>query len=1044
MVDARAAHLRAWPNAKISPPSPRALLSRPRLRDAISRAVAAGQVTFIAAPGGSGKTSLLADWARHAAVPVAWYALDPADRDTRRLVSGLCAAVERVLPGVAATALAALDGGAQEAAAIGLLLGALEGQPLALVLDDFQHLDDLPEAVGLWDHLLRFRPPTLALIILSRSIPLFGFSTLAALDELAALGRDDLRFDAAEAAGLLGAHGLHGETVDGMVRRSGGWAAGLLLLARAAPDEMRFLRARADALMEYLGHEMVAALPADVRRFMLESAALGTVSAEETDALLGRSDSAAYYAEVAARGLFLEQRDGLYRYHDLFGDYLVGALRAENQDRLREVRRTAAAHWIEGGDLPRGLALLASNEDWSEVAAVLDRERVTVWAHGLLGTALAYAERLPDDYRTPRLITLAGHAREQRGEYEQALALADRAMAAAAAEEDWLPPAVLRAQVLVRAQRYEETVRSADAALAVAQRVEHVAAAMQLREIRGEASLRLGRIAAGHDDLLAALTVYERDGDVIAQARVLTNLATQLVESGRPGEAEEYLIRAQELWQRIGNSPFLGYVHLTWSLARVLTGDVASAREQVEQALRLARDGGIALLECEAMAAMADIAAQDGNAREAESHGVEAANMAARLDLGPALNTALRARIAGALLRRDRAAARRLIDEARRLAATPADMALTDLLEGTLALRTRSYGRAIDLLDQATPRLIAVNQPHSAARALLLGAEAALVSGRVRRAEDTLNRMSELVRPLGCEGYLRPIARWSTRVLEQRRTLRRLRRDTRLLLEQLDSGTPALTLLPPVDDAVVPPPPEVRLSPFGVGRLEINGAPVDLSVLPQAAREVLFYSVHMGRPVRRDEIIEAVFGGSVAQQVSQALWDASRNLRRLFGESSWGPRGGAYALYCPVVSDEHLFHGATSRALSDARLEDRIDAAETALSLFGAGGYLEWCENLWAQSQRARVGEAAISVACALARLYAKAGRPDDAVAVCRRASVWDPLDEEPRLTMIQILCDIGSMDAALREYQAYRRVLREERIAPSTAMVAIGATLIP
>ena len=244
MVDAPASHLRAWPLAKISPPSPRALLSRPRLRDAISRAVAAGQVTFIAAPGGSGKTSLLADWARHADGPVAWYALDPADRDTRRLAAGLCASVERVLPGTAGTALAALEGGAHEVAAIGLLLGALEGRPLALVLDDFQHLDDLPEAVGLWDHLLRFRPPTLALIILSRSIPLFGFSTLAALDELAALGREDLRFDADEARALLAAHGLPGETATQMVKRSGGWAAGLLLLAHAVPDGVRFLRAR--------------------------------------------------------------------------------------------------------------------------------------------------------------------------------------------------------------------------------------------------------------------------------------------------------------------------------------------------------------------------------------------------------------------------------------------------------------------------------------------------------------------------------------------------------------------------------------------------------------------------------------------------------------------------------------------------------------------------------------------------------------------------------------------------------------------------------
>ncbi len=160
-----------WPTAKISPPpvrthaGRRVIVSRPRLLAPLNDAVRAGRVTLVVAPGGAGKTSLLADWAQQAPLPVAWYALDALDCDSHRLMRGICAAVERALPGAAERALAALDAGAQAAAA-GLLLGALEGEPCALVLDDFQHLDDHPDTVALWDHLLRFRPPTLSLVIL--------------------------------------------------------------------------------------------------------------------------------------------------------------------------------------------------------------------------------------------------------------------------------------------------------------------------------------------------------------------------------------------------------------------------------------------------------------------------------------------------------------------------------------------------------------------------------------------------------------------------------------------------------------------------------------------------------------------------------------------------------------------------------------------------------------------------------------------------------------------------------------------------------------
>jgi hypothetical protein len=56
------------------------VLSRRRLNDWLDEA-AAGRVVLVIAEAGFGKTTLLADWARHTNRLTTWYRLEPADRD---------------------------------------------------------------------------------------------------------------------------------------------------------------------------------------------------------------------------------------------------------------------------------------------------------------------------------------------------------------------------------------------------------------------------------------------------------------------------------------------------------------------------------------------------------------------------------------------------------------------------------------------------------------------------------------------------------------------------------------------------------------------------------------------------------------------------------------------------------------------------------------------------------------------------------------------------------------------------------------------------
>jgi two-component SAPR family response regulator len=116
-------------------------------------------------------------------------------------------------------------------------------------------------------------------------------------------------------------------------------------------------------------------------------------------------------------------------------------------------------------------------------------------------------------------------------------------------------------------------------------------------------------------------------------------------------------------------------------------------------------------------------------------------------------------------------------------------------------------------------------------------------------------------------------------------------------------------------------------------------------------------------------------------------------------------------------------------------------AAEEALAIAGAGGYLEWCDSLWAATERNRVARLVKRVALALAQLYGEGGRREDAIAVCRQAIALDPLDEEPRRTLIRHLVVAGQAQEAQREYASYCRLVREElEVEPSPELRALAA----
>jgi LuxR family transcriptional regulator, maltose regulon positive regulatory protein len=348
-------------------------------------------VVSVSAPGGYGKTTLLAQWASRDARPFAWVAVDADDNDS--VLLGRCVedALRRAgVVGAPRNRRPVDTLGAAEILTRLRRLVATASRPFVLVLDDVHELSS-DGSERLLGALARSLPDGSQLVLSGRGEAWFLVAAARAEGRVVEIGVNDLALSADEGRSLLAAvqPDAPPDEADRYVTRAEGWAAGLYLMALARQGGEPELSAADRSVEDYLWSQHLAALPGETLTFLRLTSVLERMCGDLCDAALERTGSARLLDTLEQANLFvipLDRERRWYRYHDLFRGVLRRELERDDPESAAAVRRRAAEWCREYGDPGRAMRYAVEVGDADAMARIFVEKAFPMFRSGRLPT----------------------------------------------------------------------------------------------------------------------------------------------------------------------------------------------------------------------------------------------------------------------------------------------------------------------------------------------------------------------------------------------------------------------------------------------------------------------------------------------------------------------------------------------------------------------------------------------------------------------------------------------------------------------------------
>ena len=453
--------------AKISPPRlTENVYLRKRLFKNLDNALKK-PVVWIAAPGGSGKTTLIASYFKERNLPCLWYQIDAGDGDIASFFYYMGLAVKyaaprykKPLPHLTPEYLAGLPVftrnffrelysrflGKQRKGEAGKLRSGdspsrrFTHSPFLVVLDNYQ---DAPADSQLHEIILNGLseiPEGINVIIVGRLPMPPVMARLNATEKLSLLDYEDIRLTAEESIGIsqmrIGRKGINKDAILSLHEKTQGWVTGLVLMLehQGSADLMQRHGSgfTTQAMFDYFAGEIFQKLALASQEILLQTAFLPIMTTCLAQQLTGSHQAGELLAELNRRNYFTIKRplpEPVYQYHPLFREFLLAQARQQltNAQFVQTQRR--AAEILEGaGQFEDAIVLYSQTGDWERLAGLILQHARTMVEQGRSQTLEKWICNLPEEmqYNTPWLLYWLGACRlpfapaKARSYFEQA------------------------------------------------------------------------------------------------------------------------------------------------------------------------------------------------------------------------------------------------------------------------------------------------------------------------------------------------------------------------------------------------------------------------------------------------------------------------------------------------------------------------------------------------------------------------------------------------------------------------------------------------
>ena len=697
------------------PPAGNDLVDRHRLVESLDAANT--PLSVVVAPAGWGKTTLLAQWAKHSASKstVAWLTLDESDNDPLRFWTYVVTALQRAGSSAGSSAAGALNIASLDPIdlAVPQLLNDLAEaqQPQALVLDDFHLITDsrITQAV---EFLVTYLPPTTRLILGSRFDPPLPLALWRGRRMLTEIRAGQLRFQTEEAAELVGRTAeldLPPDQLDDLVQVTEGWAAGLQLSAmavRSSPDPSRLVEAISGKhrhVVDFISSEVLGSLRESHREFLVRTSVLSALSAPLCDASLGIRRSEGILEELVALEPFLQRigSTGWFRCHPVLRDALrreAGGAYADDQ----ELVRTRASVWyLQAGEPESAIRLLIDGGKLTEAAGLLLEYENQFLEAGQIGIFLGLSQSLGPEVvaSSPGLAVSMAWAAGVAGRPELIPQLLDRAEEALTGSE----PSPEGWKSLAGSAAANRGMFGYQAGLGLQTAHDSAVRAVALEsepQLAGfsVARLALGLVRTGMDlpqQALAPLSEAWEHSDLagmpaFARLPMAAALAMCLMSLDKAQEAATVLSRAAPIARRIEGalgqaaSPAVGGLTVARGKFELNQGDAKRARSLLSQGVQQVRLAHQPSQTARALNLLASAELKLGDRRAASAALAEAREVAANDPVFPSVLTQLAAieKQVGKLASSDAVSRGQMVEEL-----TDRELAILRALQGPLSQR---------------------------------------------------------------------------------------------------------------------------------------------------------------------------------------------------------------------------------------------------------------------------------------------------------------------------------------------------------------------